>query len=519
MDLEGAVRRIATRRAFLLGAVGATAASVLAACSQPAQPAATIALAAPTTAKPAPAAAASPSGAASPAASPSTSPAVASPVPAASPAVNPAASPAVVASPSAVAAGAPSATIGNPPPFAGAAAAKQFSSQVVSYYGDSVGLGHDIDTALTTRFTQDSGIKVNLVPKPASATDTFAQYQRFFQGQSPDLDVLMIDVIWPGSLGQHLVDLTPKLGDAAKQHYSTIIDNNTVDGKLVGMPWFGDFGMLFYRKDLLQKYNISAPPKTWDELEQQAKTIVDGEKSGNPNFAGFVYQGNAYEGLTCNALEWIASSGGGNMIEPDKSVTINNPQTVAILNKLKGWVGTISPRGVTGYQEDESLNAFAGNNAAFMRNWPYAWGVLNKDDSALKGKVDVAPLPAGPGQKSSGTVGGWQLGVSKYSKNQDASIEFVRYLTSPEVQAYRAVVGSYVPTIGDVAGRPEVLQVQPFLKNLQDVVRVVRPSKVTADRYNEASTAIFQGVNQILNGQDAAQALPGVQQRLQRLTA
>jgi trehalose/maltose transport system substrate-binding protein len=284
------------------------------------------------------------------------------------------------------------------------------------------------------------------------------------------------------------------------------------------MPWFGDFGMLFYRKDLLQKYNISAPPKTWDELETQAKTIVDGEKAANPNFTGFVFQANAYEGLTCNALEWIASSGGGNIIEPDKTVTINNPQAVAILNKVRGWVGTTAPRGVTGYQEDESLNAFAGGNAAFLRNWPYSWGVLEKSDSALKGKTDVAPLPAATGQKSSGTVGGWQLGVSKYSKNQDASIEFIRYLTSPEVQAYRAVVGAYVPTIAEVAARPDVLQVEPYLKNLADVVRVVRPSKVTADRYNEASTAVFQGVNQILNGQDAAQVLPGVQQRLQRLT-
>ena len=108
--------------------------------------------------------------------------------------------------------------------------------------------------------------------------------------------------------------------------------------------------------------------------------------------------------------------------------------------------------------------------------------------------------------------------ISKYSKNQDASIEFIRYLTSPDVQAYRAVVGAYVPTIAEVAARPDVLQVEPYLKNLADVVRVVRPSKVTADRYNEASTAVFQGVNQILNGQDAAQVLPGVQQRLQRLT-
>ncbi len=328
---------------------------------------------------------------------------------------------------------------------------------------------------------------------------------------------MMLDVIWPGSLAAHLVDLGPKLGDAAKQHYPGIIDNNTVNGALVGIPWFGDFGMLYYRTDLMQKYSISAPPKTWDELEQQAMKIIDGEKGANPNFAGFVYQGNAYEGLTCDALEWLASSGGGTIIDSSNKVTVNNPQAAAILNKVKGWVGTVSPRGVTSYQEEEARNAFQSGNAAFMRNWPYAYAAGVKDDSPVKGKFDVAPLPAQSGSKPSGTVGGWQLAVSKYSKAIDASIEFVRYAASPEIQTYRAVVGTFVPTIPAVAERPEVLTAMPFLKNLSSVERVTRPSRALGERYNEGSTAFFQGVNQILNGQDAAAILPNVERQITRL--
>jgi trehalose/maltose transport system substrate-binding protein len=275
--------------------------------------------------------------------------------------------------------------------------------------------------------------------------------------------------------------------------------------------------MLYYRTDLLQKYNFSAPPKTYDELEQQAQRIIDGERAASPNFAGFVYQGNAYEGLTCNALEWLASSGGGTIIDANNNVTINNPQAVAILNEMRSWVGTVAPRGVTSYQEEDARNAFQSGNAAFMRNWPYAYSLGGRDDSPVKGKFDVAPLPATTGQSPQGTVGGWQLSVSKYSRSIDASIELVRYMASPDVEAYRAVVGSFVPTIQAVADRPDVLQSMPFLRNLASVERVTRPSRALAESYNEGSTAVFQGVNQILNGQDAASVLPNVQRTLERL--
>ncbi|MCM8748261.1 ABC transporter substrate-binding protein [Thermomicrobiaceae bacterium CFH 74404] len=404
----------------------------------------------------------------------------------------------------------------NPPEVFNADQASQYSGATLTYYGDSVGIGAEMDQALAGAFSEATGITINVVPKPESATENYAAYQRFFSAQSPDVDVMMIDVIWPGAFAPHLVDLSQALGEEAKAHYETIIENNTVDGKLVGMPWFGDFGMLYYRTDLLEKYGFSNPPETWDELEEMAQTILEGERGANPNFAGFVFQGNAYEGLTCNALEWLASSGGGRFIE-NGQVTINNPQAVEMLNKVRGWVGTIAPQGVTTYQEEDSRQVFQGGNAAFLRNWPYVYSLATGEDSPVRDMVGVAPLPAQPGNPHVGTVGGWQLAVSMYSRAPEAAIEFVRYMTSPEVQTWRAVLGSFVPTIPDVASRPEVLQAMPFLEPMEAVERVTRPSRETGERYNEVSTIVFQGVNQILTGQDAAQVLPGVAQRLQRI--
>ncbi len=490
MDLDRP-RQALSRRSFLLAAVGVTGASLLAACGQAAQP--------------------TPTTAAKPTTAPTTAPAAASP--AASPAAKPAASPAAAASPSPVST---SRTAAPPVPSNILNAAKPFSGSKVVYYGDGVGPAGEMEKAAVQRFSTDTGINVQFTQRPQDATEALALFQRFFQGQSSDIDCMSVDVIWPGILAPHLADLTQKAADDAKLHYQGIIQNNTVSGKLVALPYFSDFGMLYYRTDLLQKYGYSKPPETWDELQEQATKIVAGEKASNPNFAGFVYQGKAYEGLTCNALEWLASSGGGTIVDPSGKVTVNNPQAAAILNKVKGWIGNIVPQGVTSYQEEDARTAFGGGNAAFERNWPYAYSVT-KQEGPVKDKFDVAPLPAQAGSKHSGTIGGWGMAVSKYSKNQDAAIQFIRYMTSPDFQTWHAVAGSFVPTIQSVADKPEVIAVQPYLKTMSSVDRVGRPSAVFGEQYNQASTAFFQGVSQVLQGQDAAQVLPDVQQKLERL--
>jgi trehalose/maltose transport system substrate-binding protein len=181
-------------------------------------------------------------------------------------------------------------------------------------------------------------------------------------------------------------------------------------------------------------------------------------------------------------------------------------------------VGTISPAGVTGYQEEDARNVFQGGNAAFMRNWPYVYAAANQPDSPMRGNFDAAALPNDGTNPSAGTIGGWQLAVSNYSQNPEAAVEFVRYMTSPEVLKYRALVGSYIPTHEAVQADTEVIAALPFLELLanREVELVTRPSTVTGETYNEASTAIFQGVAQILQGQDATQVPPTVEQRIQR---
>jgi trehalose/maltose transport system substrate-binding protein len=403
----------------------------------------------------------------------------------------------------------------NPPAVPGARQASRYCGQRLVY--ESNPIEYELDIVLAERFTRDTGIKVEVTQSSGNATQTYERYRSLFGQGSAAFDVVILDIIWPGAFAQHLVDLGPELGAAAQQHYPGIVQSDTVNGKLVAMPWFGNFGMLYYRADLLEKYGYRAPPATWQELEAMAQAIQAGERAeGNGDFWGFIWQGKDYEGLTCNALEWLASSGGGMIIE-DGEVTLKTPQAAAVLNRARAWIGTISPPNVTTYQEEESQRLFQAGNAAFMRNWPYAYAAGNAADSPIKGKFDVAPLPHDPDQPSVGTVGGGQLAVSRYSEHQDAAIEFVRYMTSPEVQRWRAVVGSYVPTIRALSTDPQVTQAMPFLRNMVNVQRISRPSRETGESYPIASEAIFGGIHRILNGDDASTVLPQIDQDLRQI--
>jgi len=405
------------------------------------------------------------------------------------------------------------------PKVPNAAAIKaKYGGQSITFIGDSVGGGHQRDTALATEFTKDTGIKVKVVPHPAASDAAYSQLARAFATHSSSIDVAMIDVVWPGAFAPFLVDLKPKLGSQATMHAQGIIKNDTINGKLVAMPWFGDFGMLYYRTDLLKKYGYSSPPTTWADLFTMAKKIQDGERQTNPNFSGFVFQGNAYEGLTCDALEWIASSGGGNFIDYGK-VTINNPKAAAVLNLFRENIGVTTPRGVTTYQEGESQTAFTDGDAAFERNWPYAYSLNEAAGSKVAGKFAVAPLPHGAnGGNSVATVGGWQLAVSKYSKHPDAAIEFVRYMTSAPVEKFDTITNSNVPTIPALVRDLAVRKAAPYLNPATaNVPRVVRPSSILGAKYNEGSKDIYQAVSRILNGTPAESVLPGLQSQLQAL--
>ena len=369
---------------------------------------------------------------------------------------------------------------------------------------------------------ENPGITVEVVSTPDFVEDRLGVYLQLFEAQSSEGDVFQIDVIWPGDLAEHFVDLNEYGGaDQVANHFPAIVENNTVDGKLVAIPWFTDAGLLYYRTDLLEKYDLE-PPTTWAELEAAAQTIQDGERAaGNQDFWGYVFQGNAYEGLTCNALEWVASAGGGSIIEPDGTITIANDAAIDIINQAAGWVGTISPPGVTAYGEEDSRGVWQAGNAAFMRNWPYAYSLGNADDSEIAGLFDVSPLPGATAGQSAATLGGWQLAVSAYSEHPEEAAELAFFMASEQEQKRRAIEYSLNPTIESLYDDAEVLEASPFFGSLFSVFTnaVARPSTATAPNYADVSSLFFNAVHGVLTGgADAGDALSELELDLEEET-
>jgi trehalose/maltose transport system substrate-binding protein len=396
----------------------------------------------------------------------------------------------------------------------------------IRFAGDSdVGEGGRWTRALAEEWAKKTGNTLEYISRPNDASATLQQFQQYWAAKSPDVDVYMIDVIWPGIAAPHSVDLKKYFKDEElKDHFPRIIENNTVGGKLVALPFFTDAGILYYRTDLLEKYGYKEPPKTWEELGAMAKKIQDGErKDGKADFQGFVFEGKASESVTCNAIEWIYSYGGGSIVESDKKVSINNPNAIKALETIKAFVGTISPTGVTTYGEEEARNIWQAGNAAFMRNWPYAYALSADPKSPVSGKFAVSVLPTGgESGKKAACLGGWQLMVSAYSKNAEAAADLVRYLCSPEAQKKRAIDLSQLPTRPAIYTDADVLAKNPWFKDAVEVLNnaVARPSTVTGVDYNQVSTALFQNVNKVLSGgepaKEAVQQVERVAKRIVR---
>jgi multiple sugar transport system substrate-binding protein len=334
--------------------------------------------------------------------------------------------------------------------------------------------------------------------------------------RSRDLDVFVLDVIWVAEFARAgwLADLSDVLPPerVRAEFLAGPAEAVVQGGRTRAAPWFVDVGLLYYRKDL-----VPDPPRTYAGLE----AAVAQARSADARLAGYLWQGRQYEGLSCNFFEAVWGHGGAPVA--GERLLLDTPEARAALGWLRGLVlRGVSPASVAIAAEEDARRAFQEGRAVFMRNWPYAWPLLEAPGSPVRGKVGVAPLPSASGAPGPGALGGWQLGVSAHAPpaRRAAAARLVAHLTSPEANLVLALAYGRNPARRATYEDPRLREQSPFVAGLLPLVERARARPVTpyymlvADALQGELSAAVSGLRSpdaaLLRAQAQADAIAGV---------
>jgi multiple sugar transport system substrate-binding protein len=366
--------------------------------------------------------------------------------------------------------------------------------------------------ALVRRFEESHpGVRVRTEALPSSSDEQHQFYVINLRARGADFDVLALDIIWVAAFARAgwIADLSHLLPLAEHaEFFDGPLSAVRYENRIYAIPWFIDAGLLYYRTDLLARYGFS-PPETWGDLAHMARTITRGE----PNLHGFVWQGKQYEGLVCNALEYVWSAGGDVLREG--RVVLDSPESRRALSYMRGLLDDgISPELVMTATEEPSRLIFGSGRAVFLRNWPYAWSLFERADSPVRGRVGISGLPHFPGHAAAATLGGWQLGVNRHTRHPHEAAAFVRFMTS--AASLKALARDYGlnPARRSLYDDPELLAAQPHLQELRGIFEHARPRPITP-RYLRISQVLQSEFSAVVAGiRQPAEALLAAQREI-----
>lgn len=357
-------------------------------------------------------------------------------------------------------------------------------------------------------------IKVTLQDQNNNTDTNKASLTTAIEGGSATPDVYMGDVVWPAQMAsnQLAMPLDTKLPSSFWNRFAGgLVKGATYKGHIYAAPFFVDSGFLFYRKDLLKKAGLPVPT-TWEQVKSDSETL---QKKGLVKY-GFVWQGDSYEGGTCDFTEYLADAG-GQVLNSSGKAAIDSPQANKALTFMRSLITSgVSPKATVTFQESQSMDVFNQGNAAFLRNWSYAWANSQTKGTKVVGKVGVTTLPtfqSSGGGAGYSTIGGWDLYVNPHTKNLKASLQFIDWMTGTAAQTILAKDYSELPTNATVQNDAAVKKVSPVFSIVSKTHFVSRPS--SNPNYAAISKAIYQNVNQALSGGvSVSQALKNAQQQI-----
>jgi multiple sugar transport system substrate-binding protein len=358
--------------------------------------------------------------------------------------------------------------------------------------------------------------KVTFHELPDNADQQRQQMVQNTQIKNPKMAVVSMDVVWTSEFAaKGYVEPLPADQFPTKDFLPATVDSATYFGKLYGYPSTSDGGLLYYRTDLLDKYGLK-PPTTFDEMKAACDKIQAGEKDSKLGcFAG---QYNKYEGLTVNFDEAVHGAGGV-IVGDDGKPNVATPEATKGLSTLVDWFkdGHIPKAAIT-WQEEQGRKAFQNGELIFHRNWGGVYNLANKTDgsSEVAGKFDVAPLPGiiGPGVSS---LGGHNYAIAKYAENKGTAVDFLKFMSSPEVQKSNCLATSSTPTLAALYTDSDIVKKFPYMPIQLKSVQTAKP-RPKAVEYGDVTLAIQDAAYGALQGQTQPDAaLQALQAKLQTL--
>jgi multiple sugar transport system substrate-binding protein len=280
------------------------------------------------------------------------------------------------------------------------------------------------------------------------------------------------------------MDMTEFVEERKDEFIPSTLETIHFEDKYWGVPQQTDAAFLYYRTD-----QVDEVPTTWQGVYEDAAAKD-----------GIVYQGAAYEGLTCDYLEIAFAAGGEILSEDGTKSAINSQENLAALKFMVDGVNNgAAPKAVTTYMEEPARRAFENGRATYMRNWPYAYA-LGQDNPKVKGKFKVVPFPEWEGGGTAAILGGHNLVISAFSTNPKGAVAAIDFLTSEETMKTNAAEFSLAPTLTSVYEDADVQKAMPFAAELKQSVEQAR-SRPVSPVYTQISQAIYKNVNAALSGQ------------------
>jgi multiple sugar transport system substrate-binding protein len=343
------------------------------------------------------------------------------------------------------------------------------------------------ESLIKTFETKHPEIQIQLSETDRNTTDLVKEsYISDFPAKNSRYDLVYMDIIWVSEFAENgwLQDISNRISQEELDNFLTgDVESGRYQGRLYRIPFRSDAGVLYYRKDLLEK-NGFQPPETFTELlnislKLQQQKQVDW---------GYLWQGQKYEGMVAMFVEILKGYGGFWVNTTTNEVGLNQLPALQAVKFLQSTIEQgISPpfSVISKYDEEASFSEFAKGKTVFLRNWPYIWQRVNQD-STLKDKVGIVGMVHESGYSSGACRGGWGFGIAKNTKHSEAAWQAIKFFTSLEAQRSFVLKSGYLPSRRTLFTDTEIVKKYPHFPDLLTVAEqsVLRPA---IPKYDELS--------------------------------